>query len=61
VVKLNSGLVEEGQDVAGHLFRGSPAGAPTWQSRGNFTPLDLRAGPAPWLEYDSGHSRGGLG
>ena len=61
VVKLNSGLVEEGQDVAGHLFRGSPAGAPTWQSRGKFTPLDLRAGPAPWLEYDSGHSRGGLG
>lgn len=38
------------------LYRGSPNGAPTWQSRGMFTPLDLRVDPVPWIEYGSGHS-----
>jgi hypothetical protein len=102
VVKLNAGLVEEGQDVANlvpacercnsdksnalpavatvtrvlgrdravldqigseigwpvqyervcraarGLYRGSPEGTPTWQSRGTFTALQLER--VPWLE-----------
>ena len=32
------------------LYRGSPDGAPTWLSRGTFTPLDLRTVPVPWIE-----------
>jgi hypothetical protein len=32
------------------LYRGSPAGAPTWQARGTFAPLDLSAGKAQWIE-----------
>ncbi len=32
------------------LYRGSPEGAPTWQSRGTFAPLNLRVEPAPWIE-----------
>ena len=43
------------------LYCGLPEGAPTWQSRGTFIPLDLRAEPAPWIEYDLrlpiGHAR----
>ena len=37
------------------LYRGSPEGAPTWQSRRHFTPLDLRFEAVPWIEYDSRH------
>jgi len=42
------------------LYRGSPEGAPTWQSRGRFTPLDrldLRTELVPWIEYRSGHKK----
>jgi len=38
------------------LYSGSPDGAPTWQSRRTFTPLDLRFEGVPWMEYDSGHA-----
>lgn len=37
------------------LYRGSPEGAPTWQSRRTFTPLDLRFATVPWIEYDVHH------
>jgi len=37
------------------LYRGSPEGAPTWQSRRIFRPLDLRFADVPWIEYDSRH------
>ena len=38
------------------LYRGSPEGAPTWQSRRTFTPLDLRFEAVPWMEYGSRHA-----
>ena len=38
------------------LYRGSPEGAPTWQSRRTFTPLDLRFEAVPWMEYASRHA-----
>jgi HNH endonuclease len=33
------------------LYRGLPDGAPTWQSRRTFAPVDLRLPTAPWLEF----------
>ena len=41
------------------LYRGSPDGAPTWQSRRMFTPLDLRVAVAPWIELDVRVERSG--
>jgi len=38
------------------LYRGSPEGAPTWQSRRTFTPLDLRFPEVPWIEYQFRHA-----
>jgi hypothetical protein len=38
------------------LYRGSPEGAPTWQSRRTFTPLDLRFAEVPWIEYQFRHA-----
>lgn len=38
------------------LYRGSPEGAPTWQSRRTFTPLDLRFAAVPWIEYEFLHA-----
>jgi HNH endonuclease len=39
------------------LYRGSPEGAPMWQSRRTFTPLDLRFEVVPWIEYDFRHAK----
>ena len=38
------------------LYRGSPVGAPTWESGRTFTPLDLRLEVAPWVANDSWHA-----
>jgi 5-methylcytosine-specific restriction endonuclease McrA len=38
------------------LYRGSPEGAPTWQSRRTFTPLDRRFAEVPWIEYQFRHA-----
>lgn len=38
------------------LYRGSPEGAPTWQSRRSFTPLDLKFDAVPWIEFDFRHT-----